>query len=260
MGHGRSNRNIAPILVIMICSVMSISVARAEYFGSPTGRTANFLALPQLSIEATFSTGDFASVDYQQMGVRLNYQYMPKILVFGDLGQSELGSENETSFGLGAYYSLEQSILGSDDSAVKISVHQVDFGRIPGGVSTSINQVCRPDNPITLLGILDDDLSPQVLLCQPEVNTTRGASSGGAIRNIAIELLISGAMSSSILGDTANWYANGGIQMLGGDIESDTVLGVGAGVVLPMKTSEVYAGFDYADETSLGIGYRYFVK
>jgi len=181
-------------------------------------------------------------------------------MVFGDLGQSEVGSESETSFGLGAYYSLEQSILGFEDSAVKVSLHQVNFDEIPGVLDVSVDSVCKPDNPITLAGIIEDDLSPKPLLCLPEVNTTRGSSSGGNIRNIAIELLISGGMSDTLFGDAANWYANGGIQMLGGDYEDDTVLGFGAGIVLPVNESEVYAGFDFADNTYIGIGYRYFVK
>jgi len=266
MNNGISNHCIAVLLkaVLLICSALTASVSHAEYFGSPTGRTATFSSQPQLAVEATFSNGEFAGVDYQQMGLRLNYQYSPKIMVFGDLGQSELSSESETSFGLGAYYSLGQSILGSDDSAVKVSLHQVSFDTISGvtGGGVSVETVCRPDDPITLPGILDDDLGLNPLLCLPEVTSTSGTSfsRGGAIRNIAIELLISGAMSGSILGDNANWYANGGIQLLNGAIEDDTVLGIGIGVVLPMTESEIFAGLDYADDTYVGLGYRYFVQ
>lgn len=185
-------------------------------------------------------------------------------MVFGDLGQSELSSESETSFGLGAYYSLGQSILGSDDSAVKVSLHQANFDTITGvtGGGVSVENVCRPDDPLTLGGILDDYLVPNLLLCLPEATSSSGTSysRGGAIRNIAIELLISGAISDSLLGDRANWYANGGIQLLNGAVEDDTVLGIGIGVVLPMTKSEVFAGLDYADDAYVGLGYRYFVQ
>lgn len=269
MGQGRSNPNIVLTQIILICSAMSISAAHAEYFGSPTGRTANFLAQPQLTLEATFSTGDFASVEYQQMGVRLNYQYTPKILVFGDIGKSELSFQNETSFGIGAYYAMEQSILGSDDSAVKVSLHQVNFAILPGSltetqsISTSIE--CKPYKPATP-GAVDWDLEwslePQecFTVVDTQTDSTRGPSRGGDIRNIAIELLISGALSDSVFGDSANWYANGGVQMLDGFRADDTVLSIGTGVVIPLSEAEVYAGFDYADETYVGIGYRYFVQ
>lgn len=259
MNYGRSNCNIALKLVFVACSALSVSVSHAEYFGSPSGRTAKLSVQPQLTLEATYSTGDFATADYQQMGVRLNYQYSPKILMFGDLGQSEVGSESEISFGLGAYYSFDQSILGSDDSAVKVSLHQVNFERIPGAISSS-DIVCSPYMlPIYgPTGLLIS--SPTYLDCSLESNGSAGPDSGGDIRNIAIELLISGAMSDSLFGEKANWYANGGIQMLDGFREDDTVLGIGAGVVLPLSDAEVYAGFDYADETSVGVGYRYFVR
>jgi len=269
--HRKTRCQISSSIALFVCCAVSASLSHAEYFGSPTGRTAQFASQPQMTIEATLSTGDFNTADYQQLGLRLNYQYTPNILVFGDLGQSKLNSESDTSIGFGAYYSLNQSILGSDHSAMKVSYHQVNFAKVAGVSSstagnTSIEYNCRPDNPITLGGILDDDLSPQVNLCLPEVNNTGGtrrtsAGSGGDIRNIAIELLISGDMSDSFLAVTdANWYANGGIQMLDGDLADDTVLGIGAGIVIPLNESEVYAGVDYADETQLGIGFRYFIK
>jgi len=249
---------------VLTVSVLTVSVAHAEYFGLPSGRTAKFTTQPSLAIEAAYSNGEFASVDYQQTGVRLTYQYSPKILMFGDLGQSELSSESENSFGLGAYYSLNQSILGSDNSAVKVSLHQVNFDRISstsgGGVKPV--QKCSWQYPVTLGGWLDTGgLSPDYE-CELDVETTSGSTttSGGAIRNIAFELLISGAMSGYILGDGANWYANGGVQLFNGAVEDDTVLGFGIGIVLPISESEFYAGFDYADDTYMGIGYRYFVK
>ena len=258
MNQRFSNGGIALKLVLLVCCTLNASVAYAEYFGSPTGRTAKLSAQPPLTLEATFSTGDYATADYQQIGVRLNYQYSQKILMFGDLGQSEIGSENETSFGLGAFYSLGQSILGSDDSAVKVSLHQVNFKIIPGGTSSSGGgtTTCTP-----LFSV--DFENPEVEPCFPIFipgTTTSRPSTGGNIRNIAIELLISGAMSDSLFGDRASWYANGGIQILNAEFEDDTVLGIGAGIVLPLSGSEVYAGFDYADETSIGLGYRYFVQ
>jgi len=143
----------AVVICTMIFCMLSGSIAHAEYFGAPTGRTATFSTQPQLSIEGALSNGEFLESDYTQVGVRLNYQFNPKLLMFGDLGQSELGTESEISFGIGAYYSLGQSILGSDDSAVKVSVHQVNFDKIPGssgGVSPSVS--CGPvPNPAAIL-------------------------------------------------------------------------------------------------------------
>jgi len=252
-------------LMLLSCSMMGISNSHAEYFGSPTGRTASFASQPQMTVEATASTGNFESADYQQMGLRLNYRYSPSLLVFGDIGQSKLNSETETSLGFGAYYPLSQTILGSEHTAIKVSYHQVNFETLTSlsGGGVSITQNCRPDDPITFGGILDNDLAPGGIICLPVVTNRPGSSSssGGDIRNIAIEMLISGEMPDSMLGENgANWYANGGIQMLNGDLTDDTILGVGTGIVLPLTNSEAYVGIDYADEMQAGIGFRYFVK
>jgi len=248
--------------MVLFCSALTTSPSYAEYFGSPTGRTAQFSVQTPLALEIAYSNGEFVSSDYQQIGVRLSYQFSPKILVFGDIGQSELSSESETSFGLGAYYSLNQSILGSDDSAVKVSLHQVDFAVVPGRTITSFGGIetgCRLEFIPNILGdgLPDLDCTPQVTTSGANTYTT--AASGGAIRNIAVELLISGAIGDSILGGGAHWYANGGIQMFNGAMD-DTVLGIGAGIVLPIAKSEVYGGFDYADDAYVGIGFRYFIE
>lgn len=254
MSHGRLYHRVVLKAVMLICSAMSTSIVHAEYFGSPTGRTAKFSSQTPLAVEVGVSKGEFENADYKQMGVRLNYQHTPNIVVFGDLGQSELDAKSETSFGLGAYYSLEQSILGSDDSAVKLSVHKVDFETVTvrTGGGSSVNNGCRWE--ITALG-------PN-LNCIPQVSSSPGRSytRGGSISNIAIELLISSAMPDSILGDAANWYANGGIQLLNGAVEDDAVLGFGAGFVVPVAESEVYAGFEYAGATYVGVGIRYFIQ
>ena len=229
--------------------VLASSTANAEYFGSLNGRTAKFNAHPTMTVEATFSTGDFLTSDYQQISLRFNYQYSPRVLMFGDLGQSELSGRSDTSIGVGGYYALNTPVLWSDHSAVKMSLHQVDFGILPG--STYLN--CSAGLPY--IGI--DGL----LYIDPGICTTVvGPSRGGDVRNIAAELLISGAIDNPIIGDAASWYANGGIQMLSGDIADDTVVSLGGGIVYPFSATEFYAGWEYADELFVGIGVRYLIK
>lgn len=237
--------------VLLIAGALNVSVLHAEYFGSLTGRTANFSAHPKMSVEGTFSTGEFVVADYQQMGIRLNYQYAPGILLFGDLGQSELGAQSENSFGVGGYYSLGESILGSKHSAVKVSLHKVSFGK---SVSSARSVKCS--GPAVVLDI-NLDFQPGTASCTP--GRIRYGN-GGDIQNIAIEYLISGELSSVMPDSNASWYANGGVQMFSGDYVDDTVIGFGAGVVVPFNSSEVYAGLDYADEMSFGIGFRYFLQ
>lgn len=233
-------------IFVLTFSMFGSSALHAEYFGSLSGRTAKFTAQPKMTVEAAFASGGFVDSDYQQAGFRFNYQYSPKVVLFGDIGQSELNDSGDASFGFGGYYALSRPLLWSDNSAIKMSLHQVNFAKRPGQTN------CGAD--ITYI-----DPWTGILIYIPGACTT-GPDRGGKIRNIAVDLLISGTIRNPIISDRVDWYANGGIQMFDGDFTDDTVLGIGSGVVFPLQSTEFYAGWEYADELFIGIGFRYFVK
>jgi len=237
-------------LMAFAACMVATATAHAEYFGSPIGRTAQFGSQPKMTVEATFSSGEFATADYQQIGLRLNYQYSRDVLLFGDLGSTELNSESDTSLGFGAYYGIKLPVFDGADTAVKASYHQVDLGGA-AGKRGKLN--CTPQTPY---------IGPDGYVYYLGGGCSQGAGSkgtAGGIRNIAIELLVSGELSNDALSG-ASWYANGGVQLFNGEAVDDTVLGIGGGIVIPLGSTEAYAGVEYADEVSFGIGLRYFVQ
>lgn len=236
----------------MVFATLTAVNSYAEIFGSMTGRSATFSAQPQLSIEAAITDGELFETDFQQLGVRLNYQYTPKILMFGDIGKSELSSESETSFGFGAFYSLGKSILGID-SAVKASFHQVSFDSVTVR-SGGLKQVCEQKTSTV------DGLPDPTLWCRAVPRGDSSSSSNSDFRNFALEYLSSGAMPNALLGDSTQWYMNGGLQLVSGAGEDDKVVSLGAGMVFPLGQSEVFTGVEYADEIFIGAGFRYLIK
>lgn len=242
------------LICIAYFAFFSASVVHAEVFGSLSGRTANFSSHPQLALEATFSTGEFESADYRQLGLRINYKYTSQILLFGDLGKAKLNSVSENSFGIGAFYSLAKPILGNN-AALKASIHQVKFGGIAGSGGGGLEQQCTPDfSTVTgeATGFLNCVAVP--------VSGGSGGSSGDQTHNIAAELLISRATPNPLLVEGSSWYANGGIQILISGSAEEAYIAFGAGVVLPFTNSEAYAGIDFVDDIHFGAGYRYFIK
>ena len=114
---------------LLICfALMFSSLLQAEILGSPNGRSADFTRLPDLSLELHFNTGDFDVLDYQNLGLRANYRFSPGIMLFGDIGLSEVGSEDAVSLGFGVFYQLN-GIFENIDAAVKGSYHVGDFNR-----------------------------------------------------------------------------------------------------------------------------------
>jgi len=263
MSHKRSQQHKGLKFLLVICSAFSASVSQAEYFGSINGRSAHFINQERLSVEASYSNGEFTTADYKQLSIRTNYKYSSKIQLFGDVGQSQLNSANQTSVGFGAFYSLGKSLVGSN-SAIKMSFHHVNFNRVAGTSYTSSNGrglelKCGP----YVSPFWGPDYTTYECEAVPNTSSTTTRTTparGGDIRNISLEYLVSGSISTAPMARGMSWYANGGIQLLNGEFVDDTVLGFGAGIVLPILKSEVYAGFDYADEVFVGVGYRYFVK
>jgi len=77
----------------------------------------------------------------------------------------------------------------------------------------------------------------------------------------SFDALFSGARAMSRNG--LNWYGNVGFHRLSfgsGGASSDNEIGVGFGLVLPSGPGEAYAGVDFIDELTFGLGFRYFVR
>jgi len=263
------SHNIALKASLLICGLLSVSSANAEYFGSLNGRTAKLSTQSPITVEATLSKGDYANVDYQQQGIRFNFQYSPKIVLFGDIGEAKLSSKNDNSFGIGAYYSFGRSLIKSFDSALKVSFHKVSFGGSAGSVrsskqSSTKSSRCRITPAYGVLGAIEYGGYFECPIGRPSTTSSSGSAGrrggGGNIQNIAIELLVSGELPNTLLGDRANWYANGGIQLLDGGPKDDTVFGIGAGVVVPWDKVDVYAGIEFTDDPVFGVGVRYSVE
>jgi len=241
-------------VLLVSCLFISTSL-NAEYFGVQNGRIARFSDQPNVSVEAGYTFGDFASVDYKQLGVRLNYLLSPDVMVFGGIGQSDINRNEETSYGLGIYYSISDYISWSNEIALKLSYHQADFKSAIGGIYPTYLCLGAPltVNPNST----DLEYNPnacQWLYIPISVNTE------GKINNIVLELLMSGSLTEKFAGLTTNWYMSGGLHTLGGDIEGDQEFGIGGGLVFPNNDVEFYVGFEYVDESTIGFGLRYSVQ
>ncbi|MFT5893300.1 MAG: hypothetical protein ACI8VW_000165 [bacterium] len=79
-----------------------------------------------------------------------------------------------------------------------------------------------------------------------------------SITGLSLELVVSGTASEGV-----NGYVNFGhhqIDVKFDGLDSRNELGFGAGMSLALGPGEVYAGFDFIDEITLGIGFRYFIQ
>lgn len=72
---------------------------------------------------------------------------------------------------------------------------------------------------------------------------------------ITVDLIASGREPLSDNG--MEWYGQIGFNRLKGDAGSDTELGFGGGLILPVSAGEVYFGVEHIDELFFGIGFRY---
>ena len=83
----------------------------------------------------------------------------------------------------------------------------------------------------------------------------------GDVSSLSFEVLFSGVKPLSANG--IGWYGNVGLHRLTvdfGNSDSSNELGFGGGLTLPTNGGEAYAGFDFIDELTFGLGFRYFVK
>jgi len=181
------------------------SVAHAEYLGLPHGRSADLTKLSDLSLEGGFITGDFYDADYDHFGLRINYRVSPGMIAYGDLGKTDIGNVDATSFGIGLYYQL-QDLIDNMDAALRGSFHTGDF---------------------------DGDDGQQLVL----------------------DVLFSGREPLSDNG--LEWYGSLGIHRFSADNFSETDLGFGGGLLLPVGAGEAYFGIEHVDDITFGFGFRY---
>ena len=86
--------------------VLSQSVVMAEYFGLPSGRSANIETAPSTSFEGGYVTGDINDTGYTYFGGRFNYKLSPEAIVFVDFGKpdfDQFGIDGQ-AFGIGVFY------------------------------------------------------------------------------------------------------------------------------------------------------------
>ncbi|MDB4222663.1 hypothetical protein N9850_02740 [Granulosicoccus sp.] len=79
-----------------------------------------------------------------------------------------------------------------------------------------------------------------------------------SITALSMELVISGIAIEGVSG-----YVNFGYHQIDvkfGGLDSRKELGFGAGVSLPLGPGEAYAGFNFINEVTLGMGFRYFIQ
>lgn len=210
------------LFAILLVAVTG-GVARAEYYGMLNGRLADLSRLPDASIEGGVVLGDLFEADYQHFGARFNYRASPDLMLYFDLGQTEVEFGNVDAdgfaFGVGGYYVVE-GVFATTDFALKASFHRASLERDGFGFG---------DEEVDFDGLVLEGL-------------VSGRNRLGANRNIG-------------------WYANLGVHRLDLDGDDETELGFGGGIVVPRPPGgEFYAGLDLIDEMTFGAGYRFFLN
>lgn len=104
---------IATVVALMAATM----AAHADYFGAPSGRSANPANNPKLSVEGSVSDGS----GYRNIGARVSFGVNDKITIYGDFGISDVGVYDGNSFGGGIFFYLP--IINGFDSAIQGSFH-----------------------------------------------------------------------------------------------------------------------------------------
>lgn len=218
-------RRFSNCLTICTCAAALAysGVASAEPFGLFNGRSANLSRMPQLSLELGLQFGDLSDLDYELLGVRLNFQFNPLTVVYGDLGQATLGDFIDLdgpAFGVGFFRQID-GLFTSADFAVHASIHVADL-------ESGLQEL--EGNSLLVEGVFSG---------KEPIN-----QSGTLFFNASVGL----ARSS--------FSANGGSS------ESDTELTFSAGIVVDAQSraGQFYAGTLYLEDFSLGAGYRHFFQ
>ena len=152
-GSGLQHRLSKALVSVALAAVMALlpHVASAEYLGLIAGREATPEKTSKLSAELGIVTGELEGVDYQNIALRLNYRYTPKMVITGTIGRGELGESNGVPFGVGVLYHLSnQRITDVIEIAGTASYHRGSYDL--GGSDEDINALA--------LGILISGVKP----------------------------------------------------------------------------------------------------
>ena len=79
-----------------------------------------------------------------------------------------------------------------------------------------------------------------------------------SLTGLSVELVVSGVAAEGISGYITVGHHQLDVKL--GGLESRKELGFGAGMSLPLGPGEAFAGFDFIDEVTLGMGFRYFLQ
>jgi len=179
----------------------------------------------QLSVDAGFSAGDVDT-----FGVRVNYRVNPEILVFGGLGNSDIGPESDLAFGGGVIYTLPD-FNPAFRSGIKASFYRwsgsYGFGGL-GSVDVDINE-------FTLRYVLSGKLDA--------VENLKWFGEVG-LHFLNSSVSYSSSIDPSVRGGSSSW--------------NDTELGLEAGVLYDF--TEDFAGivsFEIVDKSFLNLAVRY---
>ena len=213
-----------PRILLALAPTLLVAPAQAEFFGMRNGRSADLDRLPKTSVEAGFVTGDFIDErEYLYFGARVNYRATPELMLYVDIGQTEIEfgttDTDGIGFGIGGFYTVEGVFEGSD-FALKGSFHRVTV------------EPSRGTNEVDLDGIVFEAI----------LSGREGIGAGGNLgwyANLGMHRLS---------GDD------------GSDDDSETEIGFGGGLVIPNDAGEFYLGIDIIDEMIFGGGFRYFLK
>lgn len=116
---------------------LATSSVQAEYLGLPSGRSGDLSKMPDMSIEGGYVAGESFNSDYTLLGIRFNYKLDPKILIYGDLGKVEVGTLDDTAFGIGMFYQL-QNFVEFGETSFKASFHKANLSRF--GSTNNLDQ------------------------------------------------------------------------------------------------------------------------
>jgi len=202
--------------------VFGAQTAMADAFGLANGRSANMDNMAGLSAEVGYTIGDIST-----LGLRVNFKVTPDLMVFGDLGQTELGDGpfdlDGQSFGIGAFYQLRTvSLMENTDMAVKVSYHTLSIEEAGCETFQGFGTVCDVD--------------------------------AGDITELAIDGIISGDQLSNT---NFGWYGSLGMHMFDGDGGDENELAIGGGVVGDLGFGQWYGGLELIDELLIRLGVRY---
>lgn len=113
-------------LMLSFAGLLVTLPAHAEFFGLMNGRTADIANAPERSVEAGAVFGEFFDADYTHFGIRYNHKTSPELMVFGNLGLSEVGNDDGVAFGIGVFYQM-QGILTNQDLALKAVLNRANI-------------------------------------------------------------------------------------------------------------------------------------